>query len=436
MAGAPRFVVVGWAGLYAFCRLAHVVAYDINGVGCGNGCAGSIRRRVDKGVTRAEGGMKRQSLTLLLACTIACGSHAMSYAQDAAPSDAAVGGATDSHESSESGASENGGVMAEEHSEVSVPGAPSEGVIKFSDEQIVLNNQAVDAGNAGDYKKAEQLFLAMLQGGEMNVIWGNLGSVYAKQGKCIEAKDAFERVWKSPKITEIPAATIEQGAVHALENLKRQCSSSIVLKCSPTDMTVAFDDGREFPCSSEILAVTPGKHVVLGKTSYGFNSVVVNAIAGETTYQTLEVIDYERIASDAGVSPEQLRQRSRTFKIVGYTFLGVGIAAAVTGVALLLDGYIGYHREIDAYFDSIGSQEKHVDARRARDKAQTEYYAAYGLFGIGGAMIVAGIALTVYDALKIRPRIEAFEDHVPAFSWTVSPVFSSELSGFAFTGQF
>ena len=36
----------------------------------------------------------------------------------------------------------------------------------------MLNNQAVDAGNAGDYKKAEQLLMAMLQGGEMNIIWG------------------------------------------------------------------------------------------------------------------------------------------------------------------------------------------------------------------------------------------------------------------------
>lgn len=387
-------------------------------------------------MTRAEGGMKRLSLTLLLACTIACGSNAASYAQEAAPSDAAVADATDSQEASGSGASEDRSGTEEERSEVSAPGAPSEGVIKFSDEQIALNNQAVDAGNAGDYKKAEQLFMAMLQGGEMNVIWGNLGSVYAKQGKCIEAKDAFERVWKTPKITEIPAETIEQGAAQALENLKRQCSATVVLKCSPTDMTVAFDDGREFSCSSEALAVTPGKHVVLGKTSYGFNRVVVNAIAGETTYQTVEVIDYERIASDAGVSPEQLRQRSRTFKIVGYTFLGVGIAAAVTGGALLLDGYLGYHREIDAYFESIGSEGKHADAKLARDKAQTKYNAAYGLFGVGGAMIVAGIALTVYDALKIRPRIEEFEERVPAFSWTVSPVISSEISGFAFTGQF
>ena len=38
---------------------------------------------------------------------------------------------------------------------------PSKDIIKFSDEQILLNNQAVDAGNAGDYKKAEQMLETM-----------------------------------------------------------------------------------------------------------------------------------------------------------------------------------------------------------------------------------------------------------------------------------
>ena len=123
---------------------------------------------------------------------------------------------------------------------------PSKDIIKFSDEQILLNNQAVDAGNAGDYKKAEQLLMAMILGGEMNIIWGNLGGVYAKQGKCIEAKDAFERVWTSPKISEIPSEAIEQSAAQALEKLKAQCSANVIIKCSPADMKLTFDDGNEF----------------------------------------------------------------------------------------------------------------------------------------------------------------------------------------------
>ena len=316
------------------------------------------------------------------------------------------------------------------------PAIPPEEIIKFSDEQIMLNNQAVDAGNAGDYKKAEQLLMAMLQGGEMNIIWGNLGSLYAKQGKCIEAKDAFERVWKSPKITEIPAETIEQGARQALEKLSEQCSAKVILKCSPADMTVTFDDGNAFPCTAAPQAVTPGKHIVLGKTSYGFNSITFHATAGETTSQTLEVIDYERIASDAGVSPEHLRQRSKTFKAVGYTFIGVGAAAAISGGVLVWDGHKHYQDKYDTYTKSPGTKGLYEAASEERKKTQKKYNAAYGLFAVGGAMLVTGVTLVVYDAVKIRPQINEFQPHASNFNLTLSPALSPEFSGLALSGQF
>ncbi len=313
---------------------------------------------------------------------------------------------------------------------------PPEEVIKFSDEQIMLNNQAVDAGNAGDYKKAEQLLMAMLQGGEMNIIWGNLGSLYAKQGKCIEAKDAFERVWKSPKITEIPAESIEQGALQAMEKLQAQCSARVVLRCSPSDMTVTFDEGNAFECTSEELSITPGKHFVLGKTSYGFNGIEIEGVAGETRNYTLEVIDYERIASDAGVSPEQLRDRSKRFKIIGYSFLGTGVAALVAGGVLIWDGHSKYQKKLDEYNKTPGKPELNEAANAEREKSQKKFNAAYGLFAAGGAFIVTGVTLVVYDALKIRPQIEEFEKSSVGFTWNIAPSIAPEYAGFAFSGRF
>lgn len=316
------------------------------------------------------------------------------------------------------------------------PQVPPEEIIKFSDEQIMLNNQAVDAGNAGDYKKAEQLLMAMLQGGEMNIIWGNLGSLYAKQGKCIEAKDAFERVWTSPKITEIPAESIEQGALQAMEKLAEQCSARVVLRCSPSDMTVTFDEGNPFECTSEALEVTPGKHFVLGKTSYGFNGIEIEGVAGETRNYTLEVIDYERIASDAGVSPEQLRDRSKRFKIIGYSFLGTGTAALVAGGVLLWDGQSKYQKKLDEYNKTPGKPELNEAANAEREKSQKKFNAAYGLFAAGGALVISGVTLVVYDALKIRPQIEEFEKSSTGFTWNVAPAIAPEYAGFAFSGRF
>ncbi len=322
-----------------------------------------------------------------------------------------------------------------EASETAAPESEPEAIIKFSDEQILLNNQAVDAGNAGDYKKAEQLFMAMLHSGEMNIIWGNLGGVYAKQGKCIEAKDAFERVWTSPKISEIPSEAIEQSAAQALENLKTQCNAQVVVKCSPADMTLQFDDGNAYPCTALPISLTPGKHRVLGKTSYGFNSIEIEASADELRTYSLEVLNYERIASDAGVSPEQLAKRSKTFKSVGYSFLGVGALIGAGGGVLM---WLADRQNHDKYvaYEEKPNKETFDRAQDQYGKSQTELYASYGLMGLGGAMIVTGIVLAIYDAVKIQPQISEFERGASAFSWQFSPAVSPGYSGFAFSAQF
>lgn len=309
-------------------------------------------------------------------------------------------------------------------------------VIKFSDEQIMLNNQAVDAGNAGDYKKAEALLIAMLAGGEMNIIWGNLGGVYAKQGKCIEAKDAFERVWHSPKITEIPAEAIEEGARQALEKLKDQCTAKIQLKCQPADMTVTFDDGKAYACTTEDIAVTPGKHRIYAKTGYGFNYVDVEAVENETRTYAVEVVNYEQIASDAGVSPEQLRRKSHTFKAIGWSFFGVGAAAAIGGGVLMWHSWSTYTDKRDEYMQRPGNSALKESVDKDRDTYQTRINASYGMLAVGGAMLVTGLVLIIYDAVKLQPQIENFASGTSAFSWDVAPSFSPEFSGLSFSGRF
>ena len=215
------------------------------------------------------------------------------------------------------------------------PQKEPEVTVDFSDEQIMLNNQAVDAANAGNYKKAEQLYNAMLQIAEMNVIWANLGGTYLKEGKCLEAAEAYKNVWTSPKISQIPAEQIEAGATAKLKELERQCNAQVVLNCTPAEMTVTIDGGAERPCSPEPLALMPGRHSVFAQTSYGFTTVAVDAEPNQTTQVAIEVIDYEKVALEAGITPEEIHRKSVIFKSVGYSFLGVGVAIGVGGGALL-----------------------------------------------------------------------------------------------------
>ena len=51
-------------------------------------------------------------------------------------------------------------------------------------------------------------------------------------------------------------------------------------------------------------------------------------------------------------------------------------------------------------------------------------------------MLVTGITLVVYDAVKIRPQINEFQPHASNFNLTLSPALSPEFSGLALSGQF
>lgn len=312
-----------------------------------------------------------------------------------------------------------------------VASAQERETVEFSEEQIMLNNQAVDAANAGNYKKAEQLYNAMLQIGEVNVTWMNLGAAYDKQGKCLEAAEAFARVYTAPKIAQIPAKMLEDKTDQAVRELDQKCSARVVLNCSPAETTVTIDGGREFACHGRPLSLMPGRHTVYAKTHYGFNTVVVDAVAGETQQVKVEVIDYEKVAAEAGVTPEEIQKKSTLFKALGYSFIGVGAGVAGGGGALLAVGYKDYNDIKSDYDNNLTTKDK-VDDQR--DKSQLWMDISYGMFAVGGAMLITGIVLVVYDAVKYQPKLREFEEK--GMSWQFSPAFSPEFSGFALSATF
>ncbi|MBR4987003.1 MAG: hypothetical protein IKY83_14820 [Proteobacteria bacterium] len=324
-----------------------------------------------------------------------------------------------------------------------VKSAPVEDVEHtFSDEQILLNNQAVDAVSSGNYSKAEQLFNSMLQIGEFNIIWMNLGRTYANQNKCIEAKDAYAHVFTAPKIDDFPSDMINQTTETFIKELDAQCSSTIVLTCSPADMTISIDSGREMPCTSEPLAVAPGLHSVFGKTSYGFNTIAVETVKDQTVNAEIEVVDYKKVAAEAGESPEELLRKSKIYKSVGYSLLGVGVAMAAGGF-----GWWGYsynlwqsncgEAEVLNGYQSCGGNEGIRNAGKVNGKSRADIEKAQitgGVVGaIGSAMIITGVTFVLIDALSIYPK---YKEAAALHSFRISPVLMPEFSGMSLSARF
>ncbi|MBQ9242742.1 MAG: hypothetical protein IJ165_05885 [Proteobacteria bacterium] len=324
------------------------------------------------------------------------------------------------------------------------PEEPADEGLTFSDEQIMLNNQAVEAVSSGNFKKAEQLFNAMLQIGEFNVIWMNLGRTYANQNKCLEAKEAYERVATAPAIKDYTVEMIQDTTRGFVRDLEAQCSSKIILNCNPPDMEVTIDGGQAFACISEPISLVPGKHTIYAKTSYGFNTIVVETIKNDTKLADVRVIDYEQVATDAGVTPEEIRHRSKLYKALGYSFLAGGAAIAAGGFGfwgwayLKWQGYAKYSNQKDKEYtaEEIETYEK-MKADGADQNMYNSYQVIGGVIGaFGAAMLVTGVTLIIVDAKKYQPQVEMLDSKEQNAFFEFSPVFSPEFSGLMLSGRF
>ena len=294
--------------------------------------------------------------------------------------------------------------------------------LDMKEDQIMLNDQATEATRKGDYAKAEQLFLAMLAIQELDFVYMNLGRTYAKEGKCLEAAEAYSKVNSAPHYIGFERQMIRDTTSQFVNDLKGQCSARIVMSCNPADMMVQIDGGKEMKCTSTPLALTPGRHSFYGKTGYGFNTVTVEAAASQTTEAKIEVIDYEAIAAEAGVSPEVIRKKSKLFKALGWSFFGVGLA--VGGVGGFFMAYYGLE-----YNDKKDKADQKGGEPTSIDKSYYDLRVNIGnaLIPAGGAILATGIILLIVDAVKIQPQLKMIESKTSSFH--IDPVLSPSFSG-------
>ena len=319
--------------------------------------------------------------------------------------------------------------------EVAEPAAaPEPDKLSFSDEQTMLNNQAVEATEKGNYSKAEQLFKAMLEIREFNITWMNLGQTYASQGKCIEAAEAFSKVAGAARISDYSHEEITSYTNQYVKSLAQKCSAKVVLKCKPAEMTVSFDGGKKVKCSSKPIALVPGRHSIYGETSFGFNTIGVELPANQTTETEIEVINPDDVLAEAGITHEALTKKSKLFKALGYPFIGIGAATLGAGIGLAVYYYFDYKDKFKIN-QNDQSRMPSEELRKYRNKNTTYMNVGYALSAVGGAMLVAGITLVVVDAVKYKPQIERFESN-NSKAFMISPMISPDFGGFSLTTEF
>ena len=155
------------------------------------------------------------------------------------------------------------------------------------------------------------------------------------------------------------------------------------------------------------------------------------------TKVNVTVRDLVDLTVQVGASEEELEKRSTLFKALGYTFLGVGVAAAGTGAFM---GFY-YKKDYDDYRkNSLTDTETYTNTKVEERKKRnvTLMNTGLGLAIGGGVFVVTGIALIIVDAVKIQPQLEKVRElqNDGMSSFQISPVFSPEFNGLTLTGTF
>ncbi len=305
-------------------------------------------------------------------------------------------------------------------------------IIELSEEQLtqitLLNNQAYDAREAGDYAKAEKLFTAMIEIGEIDFVWMQLGKIYEAQGKCMLAEDAYRRVPDAPSTEDLPHDVVMQKLSELQQTFDQHCSAYLSFKCESPEIKIALDEDKAFQCSPEPIRVAPGKHNVVASASYGTNAFQVTASDGMTNDINVEIVNYEKIAENAGVTQEEVNRKSKTLKIAGWSLLGGGVAIAAAGGAIYGVSHKDYKDYHDGHMKDPGG---YPNLAKKRTETNNKYYIAYGMIGVGAAAAVTGASLLIIDAVKYTKLKETLADNV-----LVTPYVGADSAGVGLSFEF
>lgn len=129
--------------------------------------------------------------------------------------------------------------------------------------QSRYNNEGVLEMQNDDYESAVARFQSSLALGELNITYLNLGRSYFRLERCLEAREAYDRVEDAPAVESPTTAEISAALEKFRADLDEACTATVVFQCDEPSR-VAIDDSRARRCEGELeWPVTPGTHTAV-----------------------------------------------------------------------------------------------------------------------------------------------------------------------------
>lgn len=193
---------------------------------------------------------------------------------------------------------------------------------------------AAVVGDVADEKHARDLAAAAMER------WGRIDAFVANAGARVHGSllDATEDDWRH--IVDVNLKGVAYGCKAVLPAMREQGSGAMVIISSANALVGRADMPLYDATKAAVLSLTRSLAV-----AYGPEGVRVNAVCPGFT-----VTDFhERAAARSGISPEEIRERSRGYALLGRPaepheiaaavyFLASADASNITGQTLMVDG--------------------------------------------------------------------------------------------------
>lgn len=125
------------------------------------------------------------------------------------------------------------------------PPSVAQDTAEASDEQIELNDEALEAMNDGNYVRAASLLEESIHLGELNVTYLNLGRAYQLMGRCKAAEDALEKARSAPQAASPAPELVDKKIGQYLADIDASCEPDGATDSETTSTTQPPDEATE-----------------------------------------------------------------------------------------------------------------------------------------------------------------------------------------------
>lgn len=284
-------------------------------------------------------------------------------------------------------------------------------------------NQSVEHAKNGDYEKAVELcrtVLEQLPAAERGRVHKLLGYAHMKLGWFPEAWHHLTVYLESADARDTSAG----GWLQEVEAQLKETHVKVSFTCSPAKLTVELPASAPVPAPPVSFHVerslfvwwfVPGKHTVRAEApGYDTRKIQVDVrVRGDSGVRELGLLASEPVRAVAKAEPAPVNSDSplvssqprarEPSRAVEWAFIGSGFALGLAGGVFHGLGYTKNEDLHEKYLDG-GNSSSPEEAKKLYDDAFVEevrprQYAAYALYGLGGAALLAGLVTwTVRDS--------------------------------------